>query len=409
MSRRILVSLCGLLALAAAPWAQAETVKGYFEGLVGPPGANYATGAAGITGWAVATTGIAKVVIQVDGVDVGQAFYGAFRPDVTAAQPGFVDSPAPGFGYFLNSTDFPNAPHDVTAKVYTYGGSVVILPQTYSIVFNNNPSIVRPFGAIERPLRNQDLFGNCGPALNPILTPITGWALDLGVEIGDEGIGYVELMVDQVPIFNTRLHCRYSAESGGLTQCYGLPRQDIEAIYPYTINSPSAGFRFVLDVGALIAFSGYTEGNHTLTIRAGDILTNVENIAEIPVNFFCTENLPNASSFGQIESPRGDRAYEGDILFQGWALDIDGVNHVDVHVDGNKVGTASFGLDTRPSVLVAYPGYPNSLAPVWRFTWDSTTLGDGVRQLQVFAFDNLGGRSLIGEQSFFVDNVRDNQ
>jgi hypothetical protein len=405
MVRRILVSLCGLLALAVAPWAHAET-RGYFEGIIGNPAPNNAaTGAVPVTGWAVSTSGIAKVVIQVDGIDVGQASYGRLRPDVTAAQPGFVDSPAPGFAYHLNSTHFTNAHHRITAKVYSFNGDVVVLGQAYDPYFNNNSSILRPFGRIDFPYRNAQLFGTCDiNATNAILSPISGWALDLGVEIGDTGIGYVELMVDGSLIFNTRTDCHYSIPTGGLTQCYGLPRQDVEATYPYALNAPAAGFRFVLDVGFLVGALGYTEGAHYLTIRSGDVLTNVENIDEIPVTFLCSENVPDQGSIGEIEQPRSFPALSGTVVFQGWAIDIDGVDHVEMWVDGQFVANADYGIDTRPAVLSFYPGYPDAAAPVWRYFWNSTTLADGVRQLQVYVVDDLGHRHLIGDRSFYVDN-----
>ena len=443
MVRRILMCLCGMLALAAALWAQAETIEAYLEGVIGSPGPNNnATGAAPMTGWAVATTGIAKVVIQVDGIDIGQTHYGGVRPDVTAAKPGYVDSPAPGFGYHLNTTDFPNGIHRISAKVYTYGGSIVVLNQKYDVNFNNNPTILRPFGQLEYPQRNQQLYGTCD--LNAgarIYTPVTGWALDLGVEIGDEGIGYVELLVDGSLLsygifngfdgtgnaillggdYNTRAGCFFSYVTGGLTNCYGFPRQDIEVNYPYAINAPAAGFRFVLDIGFLISAYGYSQGAHVLTIRSGDILTNSENISEIPVLFLCEENLPDEGAFGEIETPHTDRPYEDTIVFQGWALDEDGIHlplgttpetygtgHVDIWVDGQFVGRADYGVDARPGVAALFSGYPNALAPVWRFAWDSNTLADGLRQLQVYVVDDDGIPTLIGERSFFVDNVRHN-
>lgn len=428
MVRRILVPLCGLLALAAAPLAHAETIESYFEGVIGTVGPNNAaTGAAPLTGWVVSATGIAKVVIQVDGQDVGQAYYGGARPDVTAAHPGFVDSPAPGFGYHLNTTDFTNGIHRIGAKVFTNGGEVVVLAQKYDVYFNNNPSILPPWGVIEYPRRNQQLYGTCNIAApTRLLTPVSGWALDLGVEIGDEGIGYIELMVDQALVgpsiflgfdpetqqpafygsdFNTRTGCFFSYHTGGLTNCYGFPRQDVEASYPFAINAPAAGYRFVLDIGYLMSGYGISQGQHTLTVRAGDILTNTALIAEIPVTFLCQENDPDQGSFGEIETPRGDRPYEDIITFQGWALDIDGIDHVDIWVDGLFQGEADYGVDTRPGVLAGYPGYPDALAPVWRFDWDSSLLADGNRQLQVYATDVRGFITLIGERTFYVDNV----
>ena len=411
MFRRTLVCLCGLLALAAAPWAQAETIEGYFEGLVWPSGSpgpgNYATGAVGMTGWVVATTGVAKVVVQVDGVDIEQAHYGGPRPDVTRViNPSYPDALAPGFGYHLNTTRFPNFQHRISVKVYTFGGSIVDLPQVYTVNFNNNPSILRPFGGIDYPQRNQELYGTCDlNSPNPIYTPVTGWALDLGVEIGDAGVGYVELLLDGTILYNTRTDCFFDHETGGLTNCYGIPRQDIEVRYPYAINAPAAGFRFVLDIGFLLNV-GYSQGGgHVLTIRSGDILTNVENVAEIPVGLYCRENLPDEGSFGVIETPLTDRPYEDTIVMQGWALDEDGIGAVEIWVDGIFFGNASYGVDSRPGVAAEYPGYPDVLAPVWRFLWDSHDLADGLRQMQVYAYDIYGNRTLIGERSFTVDNV----
>lgn len=426
MVRRILVSLCGLMALVAAPWAHAET-RGYFEGIIGNPAPNNAaTGAVPLTGWAVATSGIAKVVIQVDGNDVGQAAFGRLRPDVTAANPGFPDSPAPGFSYHLNTTPYSNAHHRITAKVYTFAGEVFVLGQAYEPYFNNNPSILRPFGRIDYPYHSQQVFGTCDlDAPNRRLTPVTGWALDLGVETGDTGVGYVELMVDGVIVppsifqgysvqtgqpvfyggpFNTNSGCFFSYYTGGLTNCYGFPRQDVQATYPYAFNAPQAGFRFVLDIGYLITGLGFSQGNRHLIIRSGDVLTNVENIDEIQVTFLCEENLPDQGSIGEIELPHAFPAYEGNVLFQGWAIDIDGVDHVDMWVDGVFVGTADYGVDTRPFVFTNYPGYPDASAPVWRFLWDSTELADGWRQLQVYVTDDRGVVHLLGERDFFVDN-----
>lgn len=398
------VSLGFFLMMALmAPMAQAETILGYFEGILG--GDNAATGAVGMTGWAVADSGIAKVVIQVDGVDIGQAFYGGLRPDVTAAQPGYVDSPAPGFGYFLNTTDFWNGNHTVSVKVHTFAGNIVVIPGTRIIFFGNSTAVLKPFGYLEWPHRNADLTGTCGAPLatNRILTPVVGYALDLGVEIGDTGIGYVELLLDGSIIYNTDLDCHYSIFEGGFSQCYGMPRVDVENIFPFALNAPSAGFRFVLDVGAFIDF-GWAQGNHVLTIRAGDISTQVANIAEIPVNFFCDTNLPTAYSFGFIESPLEDRPYEDTVVFQGWALDAQGVQFVEVYVDGLFAGRASYGVDSRPSVALQYPGYPDSFAPVWRFNYDTTQTSDGFHQVQFWIIDDTGVGSFIGERTFFVDN-----
>lgn len=419
MRRKCLISLGLLAVLLAVPSQAQEEVIGFFEGPLN--GLNAGSGAIGMTGWALADTGVRKVTIQVDGVDIGAAGYGSFRPLVEDQHPGFPDTSGAGFGYNLNSTDFANGRHHISAKVETFGGTVVVIPAVspnLSVIFDgrlpvhftNNTSILVPFGDINLPQRNADLFGVCdlnNP--NRRYTVVSGWALDLGVELHDAGVGYVELMVDGVIQDNTRTGCFYSPETGGLTNCYGLQRLDIERSYPFALDAPSSGYRFVLDIGFLLN-NGYAQGHHTLGIRAGDLSNQAIEIAEIPVDFFCVENQNNEQSFGFIETPRLGRAFADLINFQGWALDWEGVGSVEVFVDGTSVGLASFGvgLGGRPGVQGQFPGYPDAAAPVWRLSdYDSTNLSEGFHQVQVRVTDQVGISTLIGETTFFVNNVVD--
>lgn len=413
------LAVLAMAVLLATPVAQAqETVLGFFEGPQG--GLNAGTGAIGVVGWVLADSGIKRVTIQVDGVDVGEAIYGQFRPLVEDLYPDFVDSAGAGFGYNLNSTDFPNGQHDISAKVETWGGTIEIIPAVgpqgdligldWPVTFTNNTTILTPFGRIDFPDRNADLFGVCDNTnSNRRYSVITGWALDLGVEIGDAGIGWVELMVDGVIISNTRTGCFFDFDTGGLTNCYGLPRVDIERRYPFAIDAPSSGFRFVLDIGVLLD-NGWVQGHHTLTVRAGDISNQNANIFEIPVNFFCVENQGNEAAIGRIETPRPGRAYADLMTFQGWAIDWEGIAAIEVFVDGDTVGLADFGLGlgSRPFVLNNYPGYPGALDPVWRLSdFDTTDLSEGLHQVEVFVTDLEGVTRLIGETTFFVNNVFD--
>lgn len=419
MRRKCLISLGLLAVLVAVPSLAQEQVIGFFEGPLN--GFNAGSGAIGMTGWALADSGVKSVTIQVDGVDIGAAGYGIFRPLVEDQHPGFPDSSGAGFGYNLNSTDFANGQHDISAKVETFDGTVVIIPAVrlggpvfpngkMPVHFTNNTSILVPFGEINVPQRNADLFGVCdlnNP--NRRYTVISGWALDLGVELHDAGVGWVELLVDGVIQANSRTGCFYSPETGGLTDCYGLQRLDIERSYPFALDAPSSGFRFVLDIGFLLNI-GYVQGHHTLSIRAGDLSNQSIEIFEIPVDFFCVENQNNEPGFGFIETPRLGRAYADLIDFQGWALDWEGVSGVEVFVDGTSIGEAAYGagLGGRPGVQGQFPGYPNAGAPVWRLSnFDTTNLSEGFHQVQVRVTDLVGISSLIGETTFFVNNVID--
>lgn len=421
-----LLALFTLTTFAAIPAAAQELVIGFLE----PPVVNDRKpgqdgpdkpGVIRTFGWVLATSGVKRVVIQVDGTDIGQATYGLFRPQIEDLFPGFPDSAGAGFGYNLNGTEFLNDLHRVTAKIVTNAGTTLVLPAVdpsgtilpdgvQEVFWSYSTTNLHPFGEINDPPRNTELFGTCD-RLNPVrrYSPITGWALDLGIEDGDSGVGYVELLLDGSVIANSRIGCRFNLAAGGFTDCYGLPRLDIERRYPYALDAPNAGFRFAIDVGFLIDF-GWPQGHQTLTVRVGDISNQVTNVAEVPVFFSCVENLGNEPSFGKVETPRRGELVADLIDFVGWALDGEGVSKVELFVDGTSIGEAAFGVGqgTRPAVLAMYPGYPDAAAPVWRLLgYDTNELPDGVRQLQVRITDVLGEETLLGSQSFRVDNAPD--
>ncbi len=417
MRRRFYLTLGLLVLLASAPVLAQETLVGHFAGQ--PGGKNSGSGAMTLKGWALADSGIRQVVIRVDGIDIGAAIYGKPRPDVEELFPGFPDSEAGGFGYRLNTTRFTNGKHQVSAKAISFDGTVRVLTPTIEMELINNTSILTPFGAILNPQRNTEVYGSCDP-LNPRrrLTAIEGWVLDLGMETNDAGVGYVELMIDNaLPAgdgFNTRAHCTWVASAGGFTSCYGLFTPAIERLYPFARDAPNAGFRFVVDVGDLIR-SGYSQGHHTFGIRAGDVSNQFADVDEWGVTFRCIEDI-NEGSYGRIESPRKGLTYSGQINVQGWAVDWEQVDRVRILIDGVFVGFADYGeedgiFETRPGVFSQYWSYPNVFAPVWRLPggYDSTQLSDGfAHQMQVRVIDKEGDQTLIGEVSFWVNNVFDN-
>ncbi len=420
MRGRLTAILALLCLLGSTPVLAQETIIGSF----GSSG-NGASGAMRIFGWALADSGVDRVVMQVDGEDVGTALYGRTRPDITALHPDFPDAHEPGFNFIVNTTDYLNGTHQVSLKVTSLDGKTQVV-ETKEFFFNNAVHNLFPFGAITRPERSADLVGICNLS-QPLrrYSVVDGWVLDLGIEIGDSGVGYVELLVDgalalvvvdpdrdgvfdEVDFANTRRSCYFNPDSGGLSNCYGLPSFNIERAYPFAIDAPTAGFRFALDVGLLLNL-GWVEGHHTLTIRSGDITGTVANVAEIPVTFTCAENLGNEGSFGRIETPTNGRIFKNTIPIRGWVLDAEGVDTVSVYVDGVLLGNATFPVPGARRIMVEmeYPGFPDTLAPVYELMFDTNLVGDGSRTVEVFATDTLGVQTRIGVNTFFVDNVPD--
>jgi hypothetical protein len=419
MKRYVIVSLIAVALLAAVPgWAASPF--GSFGGIVG--GGNSGAGLLPLSGWALDDNGILAVDILVDGIVAARANYGRARAGVTARFPGYPDSASPGFAIQLDTTHYLNGLHTVTVRVKSRAGEVAFL-EPRAINFTNVTHDLAPFGQIEFPKPQAEMRGNCD-----LLSPnrryavVSGYALDSGLTDFDTGVAYAELLIDRarafdpIPVrpypldqaieYNTDLSCIFSALEGGLTNCYGIRRVDIERVYPSLKDSPHSGFRFVLDIGHLLATGLYVQGHHVLTIRAGDHASQLSDLAEIPVTFACDQNLPNENSVGDIDLPRNGLLYHGTVTTSGWALDWNGVNNVQILVDGHAVGFATYGF-ARPDVfeLSYYPGYPGGGAPGWQFNLDTTALNNGEHFLDVIVTDNLGATTYIGKRRFVVNNV----
>jgi hypothetical protein len=390
------IALAGAAPLAAAP------PFGFFDGPA--DGGNAGAGVIPLTGWALDDDGVVAVDITVDGLTAGRAGLARERPLVSLQFPGFPDSDAPGFGFQLDTTQYLNGLHTVQAKVISGTGEVFLLNPVV-LEFTNLTHNLVPFGQIQFPQDDAELFGTCDlEDPDRRLAVVDGFALDVGVETGDQGVGYVELLLDGSIIANSETSCVYDVDLGGFSNCYGLRRLDIARTHPTLTNSNLSGFRFVLDVGVLLN-SGWVPGQHVLTIRSGDISGQVANIDEIPVFFACDEFFSNDASFGRVDRPRPGLIYNGVVEVTGWALDWEGVGRVLVFVDGSYAGDATFGIH-RPGVGARYPGYPDSAGPGWTFALDTTAYSDGPHQVQVIIedLDIPMQQTLIGQRDVVFFN-----
>jgi hypothetical protein len=425
MRRHVVILVAVVTALAAAlpaipTWAATPpTLLGSLDGRAG--GGNGGTGILSIVGWALASDGVDAVDILVDGIINGRAAYGRSRPGVTAAFPTYPDAKLPGFAYSVDTTHFLNGQHSIVARVRSKTGATLDLgPKSFD--FNNAPQDLLPFGAIEFPNKDAEIFGTCslGTVDDPLLlrdfglisiqvprryTVVSGYVVDAGQgdEVDGDGVGYVELLVDGAILYNSVTDCFFSSKTGGLTNCFGVFRPDIGATYPTLRDSIHGGFRYVLDLSRLIKLNLYQPGKHTLEIRAGDRSGTTVNIARTEVTFSCDDFIGNDGSFGLIDIPPAGLTYGGQIVLTGWALDFQTVAAVTLLIDGKFFGVATLGLP-RPGVSTLYPGYPQSLAPGWSIGLDTTKFSNGVHFIQAVATDFLGVDTVIGERPFTIRN-----
>ena len=99
------------------------------------------TGVGNLRGWAVATEGIAKVTILIDGVVFSDAPYGGARGDVGGAFPDVPNSNDSGFSSASNYSALEAGPHTITAVSYTLNGTTKESSAEFEVVRFDSPFI----------------------------------------------------------------------------------------------------------------------------------------------------------------------------------------------------------------------------------------------------------------------------
>jgi hypothetical protein len=372
-----------------------------------------ASGSFPVSGWALDTDGVAKVEVLIDNGVVQNAMYGDPRPDVGNTFSDWPDALYSSFIANVDTTRIQDGVHTLDVRATDRLGLSRLIGRRVVQIFNDNANL-KPFGYIDEPLKNAVLYGTkCqiqpvfSPAINPQshITPVRGWALDLGTRSDIGRVSYAELMVDGRRWYSTD-DCAFSPIFGNFVNCYGLPRFDVERYYPGYPDAPRSGFLFTMDVGALLAL-GVRPGNHVLKVRVGDqdqTFTELPNRDGLPVFFECAEDRV-ASALGFIDVPRMNDFMKGTVTFQGWAMvEHSSLQEVDILVDGDFKGKAQYGFP-RPDVAVQLPFLFNSQNSGWRFVIDTTKLSNSRHRVTARVVDFTGLVTEIGSVDFFTQNA----
>ena len=374
-----------------------------------------ASGSFPVSGWAADTDGIAHVDIRIDELTVQSAVYGDSRPDVGNAFPDFPDAVFSAFIANVDTTRVQDGVHQLTVVAFDrLGVSRQIGRRTVQIL--NSQTELKPFGYLDEPKPNATLFGTLcntlpvvSPPINPQshITPVRGWALDLGTRASNVGgVSYVELIIDNKKWVSTD-DCAFSSLFGQRVNCRLLPRFDVARYYPTYPDSPQSGFMFTLDVGALFAL-GVRQGGHNMKVRVGDFDGNTSELPTrdgIVVTMICAEDNADFPGFGFIDIPVTYDYVKGNVTFQGWAVDENGgVASVDIFIDGNPVGLAQLNFP-RPDVKTQNPFVTGAANSGWKFTMDTTKISNARHRLTVRETDIQGHQTIIGSVDFYVQNL----
>ena len=102
------------------------------------------TGVGNLRGWAVASEGITKVEILIDGVLAFEAPYGGSRGDVGGAFPDVEGASESGFSLAYNYSGLVAGPHTVTAVAYNALGETQESSASFEVVRFDTPFIADP-------------------------------------------------------------------------------------------------------------------------------------------------------------------------------------------------------------------------------------------------------------------------
>jgi large repetitive protein len=414
---------------------------GYID-IPGPAGVEGTNGSFPVTGWAIDDEDVDHIDFLMDGQIVAgavgrglpsTAVYGSTRPDVQAAFPDVPNSLFSGFQANIDTTKLINGMHQLSVRVTdNEGASRVIGTRNVQII--NVGSNLAPFGRIDVPLDKASLFCSaidvgipspCPPEVCRAALPnlVAGWALDVGARLDQGQVAFVELLLDGAILANTRTDCLQVGRN--FINCYGINRPDVARNYSGYVNADNAGFAFSFalirsstDPSGLIAIArptvdpetfevvGYTlPGKHTLAVRVGDEEETVTQLGAMSVDVFCDEGQADRPAFGYIDQPFEYQFINGIFTVLGWAVDLDGVQRIEVDVDGQVVGTATYGL-ARPDVPANDPRVA-SINVGFSFALDTTRLSDSEHDLVIYVVDRGFGtprRTEIGRRKFVVNN-----
>ncbi|HUP60140.1 MAG TPA: hypothetical protein VNA69_06955 [Thermoanaerobaculia bacterium] len=206
---------------------------------------------------------------------------------------------------------------------------------------------------------------------------VRGWALDPGQ------ISKIELYVDD----------QYQHDL-----VINLPRIDIVEAYP---TYPGI---HIARPGFMTGFSAnrFSNGPHTVELR---IYTTDGGLHFLGRRTITINNTINQAPFGFIDIPNGVGVHNAVSSFPvtGWAADTDGVQRIEVLVDGGILQGGMYG-DPRPDVAASYPDHAAAMFSGWVANVDTTRIENGVHLLEVRAVDRLGMSNLIGRRQIQVIN-----
>lgn len=213
-----------------------------------------------VSGWAVSPAGVARIVVTLDGAEVGEAEYGFDRPDVGGQHPLIPDARQSGFRLRRKVADDFDGDHRL--EVMVINGTDDVRSETAVVVAQDMPVPEAFTESVAVNVPETFRFELDRPAVTQgrIAEPVTGRLTLEGWVVARSGLAGIDVTLD-----GTRIGQAH----------HGLARQDVGLALPEWEGSGRSGFAFHCPP------RGMRNGEHeiTLTVRARNGEEFVQSIA----------------------------------------------------------------------------------------------------------------------------------
>lgn len=266
----------------------------------------------------------------------------------------------------------------------TIAGQVFSVSQAGAVVTDAAP----PFGTIDTPVNNAT--GVTGSIA------VTGWALD------DGGVTAIRILRDSVapePLGQKVFVGNAVIVNGA--------RPDVAASYSSYPRNTNAGWGYLMLTNML---PNRGDGVFTFHMYADDASGHSTLLGSRTIT--CA-NSTAVAPFGAIDTPGQGETVSGSVNNFGWVLapglrraDPPSGGTVNVFIDGAPVGSPA-GWTNRSDISGLFPAaqYSGVASALGVFTFNSSTLSNGVHTIAWGVTDNQGGSAGIGSRYFTVSNA----
>ena len=298
-----------------------------------------------VSGWALHPFGIKEVKVTLDGVTLGNATYGVTRTDVSKIYSGYFNGSQCGFDSTFELNNITNGVKTLKVQIIANDGTSTVVTRNITVQRN-----LQARSCLDAPVSNATVTTDS--------LSIKGWALN------SKGIKSVEAFIDNTSYGTIK---------------YGVPRTDVNKVYPGYPSGDNSGFDGTIDISSL------SNGNKTLKIvitgndGTTQTVSRTINVKKVALEARSCLDVPSSNATVTTDS----------LLIKGWALNSKGIKSVEAFIDNVSYGTIKYGT-RRTDVNKVYPGYSTGDNCGFEGSIDISSLSNGNKTLKIVITGNNG-------------------